>query len=119
MDFCKTECVPKAHGELFGLFQLGDYVSNCLDLHLLPKYKPIPSGQFQVAITRLPWLTSERVCEFKSREDLKTALLASSAAFPAAPLVYRENTWCMDGGITDFQPIIDEDTLTVSPFYFR
>jgi hypothetical protein len=25
----------------------------------------------------------------------------------------------MDGGVSDFQPLIDEDTITVSPFYFH
>lgn len=89
MDFCKEECVPKAHGELFGLFQLGQYVSKCLDIHLLPKYRTIPVGKLQVAVTRLPWMVAERVVEFKSQEDLRSALLASAAAFPAAPLVYR------------------------------
>ena len=118
MTYCKDECIPRAHTEVLGLFQLGEYVTQCLELHLLPKYKPIPSGQLQIAVTRLPFFTTERVVEYSSREDLKSALLASSAAFPAAPLVFRGNSWCIDGGISDFQPIIDEDTLTVSPFYF-
>jgi hypothetical protein len=26
---------------------------------------------------------------------------------------------CVDGGLTDFQPIVDTRTLTVSPFYFN
>lgn len=94
-------------------------MSDCLDLHLIPKYKHIPPGQLQIAITRLPWFTTERVTLHLSKEDLKLSLLASSAAFPATPLVYRRGCWCMDGGIADFQPVLDADTITVSPFYFR
>jgi hypothetical protein len=26
--------------------------------------------------------------------------------------------YCLDGGLSDFQPVIDDDTITVSPFYF-
>jgi hypothetical protein len=46
------------------------------------------------------------------------AILASAAAYPLAAFVYRDGSWCADGGLTDFQPVIDDDTLTVSPFYF-
>ena len=125
MEFCKDECIPRAFGEVFGLFQLGQYVSDCLDLHLLPKYKPIPAGKLQIASTRLPWFQHERIVDFSSQIDLKSALLSSAAAFPAASLVQRKSaetgglSWYMDGGLTDFQPIIDESTITVSPFYFR
>ena len=42
----------------------------------------------------------------------------STSAFPLAPLIFRRGAWCVDGGLTDFQPIIDKDTVTVSPLYF-
>jgi hypothetical protein len=45
-------------------------------------------------------------------------ILASCAAFPLSPIVYRNNGWYIDGGLSDFQPMIDDDTITVSPFYF-
>ena len=53
-----------------------------------------------------------------SQKELKEALLASAAAWPFAPLIYRNDTWCIDGGLSDFQPLVNEDTITVSPFYF-
>jgi hypothetical protein len=43
---------------------------------------------------------------------------ASAGCFPFAPLVWRKDHWCIDGGLSDFQPVIDENTITVSPFYF-
>lgn len=76
-------------------------------------------GQLQIAVTRLlPYLLKERATEFQSKEDLLTTLVASAAAFPFAPLVYRRGSWCVDGGLSDFQPIVDSHTVTVSPFYF-
>jgi hypothetical protein len=109
----------QAHGHLSGLFRLGDYVSECIDSHLLPHYQPIESGKLQIAVTKLwPFLQAERVTKHESKEDLKLSLMASIAAFPAAPLVFRRGKWFIDGGISDFQPIVDENTITVSPFYF-
>lgn len=109
----------KAHGHVSGLFKLGEYVSECIDSHLMPSYKPIEKGKLQIAITKLwPFLQSERIVEHASKEDLKLTLMASIAAFPAAPLVFRKGEWFIDGGLSDFQPIVDENTITVSPFYF-
>lgn len=55
MKFCKEDCIPKAHNQILGLFQLTEYVSECLERHLLPKYKPIPVGHLQIAVTKLPF----------------------------------------------------------------
>lgn len=85
----------------------------------MPKYQPLESGKLQIAVTKLwPFLQTDRVIEHTSKEDLKLTLMASIAAFPAAPLVFRRGKWFIDGGMSDFQPIVDENTITVSPFYF-
>jgi hypothetical protein len=85
----------------------------------MPKYQQIEHGKLQIAVTKLwPFMQTERVTEHTSKEDLKLTLMASIAAFPAAPLVFRRGKWFIDGGISDFQPIVDENTITVSPFYF-
>ena len=118
VNFCKETCVPQAWGHVKGLFKLGEYVSQCIDLLVIPNYKPIKPGRLQLAVTKLPFFTAERVTEFSSKEDLKDALMASVAAYPAAPVVFRHGRYYMDGGVTDFQPIVDADTITVSPFYF-
>jgi hypothetical protein len=76
-------------------------------------------GKLHVAVTALPDFRAVRVSDFASKDDLISALLASAAAFPMAPPVRRMGKWLIDGGISDFQPVIDEAaTVTVNPFYF-
>ena len=81
--------------------RIDEYVAKWLELYLLPKYKPIRPGMLQIAVTRLPWLSAERVVEYLSQDDLKTSLLASSAAFPISPLVIHRGSWCIDGNLDD------------------
>jgi hypothetical protein len=101
------------------LFRLGNYVSECLDRHLIPNFKKIEEGKLQIAVTKLwPLLRAERVINHPSKTDLKLTLMASIAAIPCAPPVSINGKWYLDGGISDFQPIVDENTVTVSPFYF-
>jgi hypothetical protein len=83
MEFCKQECVPRAHGELFGLFQLHEYVTGCVDRYLLPIYRPIPPGKLQIAITHLPFLKNERKMSFFSKEDFKTTILGEFYTEPS------------------------------------
>lgn len=109
-----------AHGSISGLFKLDHYVETCLvavcNLH---RWAELDDGQLQVAVTRLlPYFSRERRQSFESETDLLESLKASAAAFPFAPLQYRHGSWCVDGGLSDFQPIIDSSTVTVSPFYF-
>jgi hypothetical protein len=84
----------------------------------LHRWNTLSPGQLQVSVTKLPQLRNERISTFQSRDDLLQYLLASACAFPFAPLLFHKDSWYVDGGITDFQPIIDERTITVSPFYF-
>ena len=119
VQFCKDKCVPEAYGGITGLFRLNEYVSECLAKYLLNKYEDIEPGILQIAVSKLPFFTTERVKEHKSKKHLMEALLASCAAFPFAPLVKLDNgRWYIDGGLSDFQPILNADTITVSPFYF-
>jgi hypothetical protein len=117
--FCKDYCVPNAYKDIYGLFRLTEFAGKCIELSILPRMKAMPpDGMLQVATTRLPFFTSERATVHKSAEELVKTLLSSCAAFPFSPLVWREGAWYVDGGFSDFQPIVDEDTITVSPFYF-
>jgi hypothetical protein len=118
--YCKEYCLPKAFAGISGLFKLDHYVEVCLkrvcNVH---RWRELADGQLQVAVTRLlPYFRKERRVAFESEEDLLDSLVASAAAFPFAPLVYRHGSWCVDGGLSDFQPIVDSATVTVSPFYF-
>jgi len=120
IDFCKGECIPRcySHWAGRGLLGIGEYAANCMEVSCNLHRWEEAGDRLEVAITRLPFFQAERANSFQSQEDLKTALLASAAAFPFAPLVWRQDAWCIDGGFSDFQPIMDENTLTVSPFYF-
>jgi hypothetical protein len=118
IQFCKDYCVPRAYGDLLGLFNLSDYVRRCLEMQLLERYHELPEGALNIAVTRLPYCERIRASKFSSKEELISYLLASSAAFPFAPLQKIDDSWYIDGGLSDFQPIENEDTVTVSPFYF-
>lgn len=116
--FCKEYCLPKAYGDITGLFKLSDYVSMCIELCILPNFKKLPAESLHIAVTKLPFFKGERVVEHHSPEDLVLSLLSSAAAFPFAPIVNMKSGWYIDGGLSDFQPVIDDETITVSPLYF-
>lgn len=119
IKYCNETCLPLAYGRYDGLFQLSEYVSGCMRLYLLDKFrKPFPVGQLQIAVTRLPFFKKERIVYHESKEELLKAVLASCAAFPFSSLIKKSGNWYIDGGYSDFQPVVDEDTITVSPFYF-
>ena len=119
VQFCKDEVIPRAYGGYTGLFRLNEYVSECLGIYLMDKYEAIKPGVLQIAVSKLPYFKPTRVTTHASKKDLLQTLLASCAAFPFSPLIQRKDGhWYIDGGLSDFQPIIDQDTITVSPFYF-
>ena len=119
MRLCKESFIPQAYAEPLGIFKLGEFATECIDRTCnLHRWRELYPGQLQVAITNLPFFGAERADTFTSEEDLKKSLLASAGAWPFAPLTYRRGMWCLDGGLSDFQPIVDDDTITVSPFYF-
>eukprot|EP01032_Pedospumella_encystans_P022049 gene22049-24997_t len=91
-----------------------------MENHLIHKFDPekVKGEVLQIAVTKLPFFKGERVVEHLTQKDLMESLLASCAAFPLSTLIKRKGAWYVDGGFTDFQPIVDEDTITVSPFYF-
>jgi hypothetical protein len=118
-QFCKDECVSRAYGSLDGIFNIGKYVSECLDISIdLDKCREIPEGQLMVAYTILPQFRPFLAQHFENGKDLKQCLLASSAAWPFASLVHHRGHWLIDGCYSVYQPIFDEETITVSPLYF-
>ncbi len=119
IELCKNKFIPRAYSSIFGLFRLGEIASECLDETInLHNYSDLADGELQIAMTRLPMLIADRATIYHSYDDIKNCLLASASAFPFAPLVYHRNNWYVDGGLSDFLPMIDENTVTVSPFYF-
>ncbi len=119
VKYCKEECITVAHKSLYGLLQLHVYVGGCIDFCMTPNFTIEKANNIHLATTRLfPYPQGARTTTYTDAADLKSALLASCAAFPAAQMVWRDGSYHIDGGLTDFQPVIDENTITVSPFYF-
>lgn len=118
IEFCKDTCVPEAYSDITGLFKLAEYVSRAIEFTVFPMYDTIEPGVLNVAVTRLPFFKPEMVSSFASKEELRLTLLASSAAFPFAPIVNNNGKWYIDGGLSDFQPVMNDETITVSPFFF-
>ncbi|RLN50192.1 hypothetical protein BBJ29_000492 [Phytophthora kernoviae] len=119
-DHVLLNVVPKAHESLAGYFRVRPYLRDTLRAHgALDQYAKVnATQQLTVVYTSLSSLTSRRVTTFDSQEHLEESLLASCCAPPIAGLPFRLNgEWIMDGGMFDFQPVYDEKTVTVSPFY--
>lgn len=119
-EYCKAVCIPRCRGTLLGPFLIHKYVEGCLEYTgCLDEHWESARHKLSVAVTALPDFRAVRVSDFASKDDLVSALLASAAAFPLAPPVRRQGKWLIDGGISDFQPLLDsEATVTVNPFYF-
>jgi hypothetical protein len=118
-SYCKDNCVLRAYSTYDGVFKIAQYVSECLDISVdLSRCDQLFSGQLTVVYTILPFFESFYATTFKSGPDLKQCLLASSAAWPFAPLVYHRDHWLVDGCYSVYQPIVDPGTITVSPLYF-
>lgn len=111
-------CIPECRGTFLGPFRLAEYVRGCLEDSAALENWQKAHNRLHVAVTSLPSCKSMRVSQFESKEDLITALLASAAAVPLAPPVKCKGQWLIDGGIADFQPVLDDATVTISPLYF-
>lgn len=119
-DHVLQNIVPKAHASLAGYFRVRPYLRDTLSAHGgLHQFEKINAAQqLTIVYTSLSSLKSRRVTTFESREHLEQSLLASCCAPPIAGLPFRLNgEWVMDGGMFDFQPVYDEKTVTISPFY--
>ncbi|KAG7394498.1 hypothetical protein PHYBOEH_005077 [Phytophthora boehmeriae] len=112
--------VPKAHESLAGYFRVRPYLRDTLENHGgLDQYAKVnATQQLTVVYSSLSALASRRVTTFDSQEHLEESLLASCCAPPIAGLPFKLNgEWVMDGGLLDFQPVYDDKTVTISPFY--
>jgi len=122
--YCKSDCVPQARASLAGLFDIHKYATESMHIaDCLHRYGELEYGKLQVAITKLPYMTKERAMVYETEEDLRNCLLSSCAIYPFAPLVYHRGSWNVDGGMTDFTPLVigegitRENTVTVSPLF--
>mmetsp|Transcript_27264 Transcript_27264/g.35760 ORF Transcript_27264/g.35760 Transcript_27264/m.35760 type:complete len:404 (+) Transcript_27264:174-1385(+) len=116
---CKEELIPECRKDLKGPFKIAQYVGRCLDYAGDLSQFAKGNDRLFVQTTSIPDFKSVRVSKFHSKEDLRSSLVASCAAFPLAPPIRRtDGKFYIDGGFTDFQPVLSENTITVNPLYF-
>ncbi|CAF3354163.1 unnamed protein product [Rotaria sp. Silwood1] len=108
----------RALGPLHPTFSIVDIIRNGLRRILPPNAHEICSGRLFISLTR--WKDNKNVIinQFHSREELIQVLICSSFVpywSGIIPHKFREEYY-WDGGLTNNNPIIDEETILVSPF---
>ncbi|GMF17794.1 unnamed protein product [Phytophthora fragariaefolia] len=119
-DYVLANVIPKARSWPSGFFHGRDFLHDTLKAEgKLHEYEKLnDSQQLTVVYTSLSSLKARRVTRFDSEEHPANTLMASCCATPIAGLPFKLNgEWVMDGGVFDFQPVQDEKTVTISPFY--
>eukprot|EP01134_Creolimax_fragrantissima_P001855 CFRG1855T1 len=117
-------CLNDVHKSNLNALQLRKYILKIVDEELGPKefwdYKSDLEERLEVAVTVLPGCHGIRYSSYKDYKHFKNVLLASCTATPIAGLPFKlDGQLVADGGISDFQPLLDEHTITISPFYFH
>ncbi|XP_075972370.1 uncharacterized protein LOC142974102 [Anticarsia gemmatalis] len=114
--------VSEARAGSLGPFSPSFNIQNVL-LEGMHKYLPhdvhkIVSGKLHISLTRVYDGKNVIVSEFPTREDLLQALLASCfvPVFSGLLPPRFHGIRYMDGGFSDNLPVLDENTITVSPF---
>ncbi|CAH0721423.1 unnamed protein product, partial [Brenthis ino] len=114
--------VGDARAGALGPFSPSFNIQNVL-LEGMQKYIPhnahkIVSGKLHISLTRVYDGKNVIVSEFPTREDLLQAILASCfvPVFSGVLPPRFRGVRYMDGGFSDNLPVLDENTITVSPF---
>ncbi|KAI5732555.1 hypothetical protein M8J76_001666 [Diaphorina citri] len=114
--------VGEARRRVIGPFSPSFSVQECLR-EGLEKALPLDAhlkvnGKLHVSLTRIYDGKNVIVSHFNSREDLIQALLASAFVpfFSGFIPPKFHGVRYMDGGVSDNLPVLDENTITVSPF---
>lgn len=119
-DFFRV--VNEARSHSLGPFSPSFNIQTCL-LEGLQKFLPpdaheLVSGKLHVSLTRVYDGKNVIVSQFNSREDLLQALLCACfiPGFSGILPPRFHGVRYMDGAFSDNLPILDENTVTVSPF---
>lgn len=98
--------------------RMSDFVRSSLEAMIPEKAHESLFGRLHVSITELPRLRNRRLpaAPFVSRKELINAILASCYI----PFYYERPVLvgarpCIDGGLSDNQPVLNANTITVSP----
>lgn len=114
--------VNEARSHSLGPFSPSFNIQSCL-LEGLEKFLPenahtIVNGRLHVSLTRVYDGKNVIVSQFNSREDLLQSLLCACfiPGFSGILPPKFQGVRYMDGAFSDNLPILDENTITVSPF---
>ncbi|XP_078332618.1 patatin-like phospholipase domain-containing protein 4 isoform X2 [Crassostrea virginica] len=113
-----TKARSRALGPLHPSFDISRILRDVLDSILPDNAHEIVKGRLYVSLTRVSDRQPVLVSEFHSKADLIQALLCSahvplySGFLPPS----FHGTRYVDGGLSDNLPILNDETITVSPF---
>ncbi|KNC78949.1 hypothetical protein SARC_08639 [Sphaeroforma arctica JP610] len=84
------------------------------------KHKEALDAHAESAVTILPGCHGTRYSETRDYDHFKKVLLASCCAPPIAGFPFMlDGKLVIDGGIADFQPLVDDNSITINPLYFH
>lgn len=113
-----TQARSRALGALHPAFNLIEVVRANLDATLPDNAHELCTGRLQISLTRERDRKNVIVSEFKTKQELIQAILCS-CFIPyycgRTPPEFRGEQY-LDGGWSDNQPVIDSNTITISPF---
>ncbi|XP_076116296.1 patatin-like phospholipase domain-containing protein 2 [Mytilus galloprovincialis] len=113
-----TKARSKSLGPLHPSFNIVKILRDALNVVLPENAHTIASGKLFISLTRVSDRKAVLVSQYDSKEELIQALLCS-AHIPfysgLLPPVFK-GTRYVDGGLSDNLPVLDENTVTVSPF---
>lgn len=113
-----TKARSKALGPLHPSFDISRILRDVLDSILPDNAHEIVKGRLYVSLTRVSDRQPVLVSEFHSKADLIQALLCSAHVPLYSGLIPPSfhGTRYVDGGLSDNLPILNDETITVSPF---
>ncbi|XP_061181319.1 patatin-like phospholipase domain-containing protein 2 [Saccostrea echinata] len=113
-----TKARSRALGPLHPSFDISRILRDVLDSILPDNAHEIVRGRLYVSLTRVSDKQAVLVSEFHSKADLIQALLCSAHVPLYSGLIPPSfhGTRYVDGGLSDNLPILNDETITVSPF---
>lgn len=122
-EYVVERCVPQVHASFFGAFRVREFLidtiratSDLSRFHELNKSDRV--GSLTIVYSSLTARKSRRATKFISENHLEKCLIASCTAAPIVGMPFKlDGEYVMDGAVFDFQPIIDKETIRISPFY--
>lgn len=108
----------RALGPLHPTFALNELIREGLESLLPENAHILCSGRLFISVTRYPDRENILLSQFNSREELVQAVLCSCfiPLYSGIMLPKFRGTCYFDGGFSNNLPVLDENTITISPF---